>query len=132
MGALASSPTALSQSDAKRRRRARSSLRVLLIDGHPRGDSLGGALADTLHRAAASRFQKCRLPRLRDLEFDPRAHVLHAINGGGQNMSRACLTGALVGAQAGLSAIPPRFIEGPRGGPKIVALAQRVAAGPSI
>ncbi len=38
--------------------------------------------------------------------------VLHAINGGGQNMSRACLTGALVGAQVGLSRIPRRFIEG--------------------
>lgn len=38
--------------------------------------------------------------------------VLHAINGGGQNMSRACLTGALVGAQMGLSQIPSRFIEG--------------------
>ncbi len=25
--------------------------------------------------------------------------VLHALNGGGQNMSRACLTGALLGAQ---------------------------------
>jgi hypothetical protein len=28
--------------------------------------------------------------------------VLHALNGGGQNMSRACLTGALAGAQVGL------------------------------
>lgn len=37
--------------------------------------------------------------------------VLHAINGGGQNMSRACLAGALVGAQAGLSGIP-RVIDG--------------------
>ena len=32
--------------------------------------------------------------------------VLHALNGGGQNMSRACLAGALVGAQAGLKGIP--------------------------
>ena len=54
--------------------------------------------------------------------------VLHAINGGGQNMSRACLTGALVGAQAGLSAIPARFIERLAGGEEIVALAQNVAA----
>jgi hypothetical protein len=35
---------------------------------------------------------------------DFEAAVFHAINGGGQNMSRACLTGALVGAQVGLSA----------------------------
>ena len=54
--------------------------------------------------------------------------VLHAINGGGQNMSRACLTGALVGAQCGLSAIPQRFIDGLRDGEEIAALAKTVAA----
>jgi ADP-ribosylglycohydrolase len=54
--------------------------------------------------------------------------VLHAINGGGQNMSRACLTGALVGAQAGLSAIPPRFISGLANGEEIVALARKIAS----
>jgi ADP-ribosylglycohydrolase len=54
--------------------------------------------------------------------------VLHAINGGGQNMSRACLTGALVGAQVGLRGIPSRLIDGLADGKKIVALAQKVAA----
>ena len=54
--------------------------------------------------------------------------VLHAINGGGQNMSRACLTGALVGAQVGLSGIPGRFIDGLADGQEIFALAQKVAA----
>ncbi len=38
--------------------------------------------------------------------------VLHAINGGGQNQVRALLTGALIGAQVGLSNIPKRFING--------------------
>lgn len=38
--------------------------------------------------------------------------VIQAINGGGQNMSRAMLTGALVGAQTGLDGIPDRWIEG--------------------
>jgi len=38
--------------------------------------------------------------------------VLHAINGGGQNQARAILTGALVGAQVGLSGIPQRFLGG--------------------
>lgn len=38
--------------------------------------------------------------------------VLHAINGGGQNMARAMLTGALTGAMVGLSGIPKRFIDG--------------------
>jgi hypothetical protein len=37
--------------------------------------------------------------------------VLHAINGGGQNQARAILTGALVGAQVGLTAIPKRSRE---------------------
>lgn len=57
--------------------------------------------------------------------------VLHAINGGGQNMSRACLTGALVGAQVGLRGIPARFIDGLIDGQEIIALAQKVAALPS-
>lgn len=38
--------------------------------------------------------------------------VLHAVNGGGENQARAVLTGALVGAQTGLSGIPRRFLEG--------------------
>jgi ADP-ribosylglycohydrolase len=38
--------------------------------------------------------------------------VLHAVNGGGQNMARAMLTGALVGAQVGIQGIPQRFIDG--------------------
>lgn len=38
--------------------------------------------------------------------------VLHAINGGGQNQVRAILTGALTGAQVGLSGIPERFFDG--------------------
>ncbi|MGD8292420.1 MAG: ADP-ribosylglycohydrolase family protein [Desulfosarcina sp.] len=38
--------------------------------------------------------------------------VLHAINGGGQNQARAILTGALTGAQVGLSGIPQRYLDG--------------------
>ena len=38
--------------------------------------------------------------------------VLNAVNGGGQNQARAILTGALVGAQVGLSGIPERFLNG--------------------
>ncbi|QJB56646.1 ADP-ribosylglycohydrolase family protein [Pseudodesulfovibrio sp. zrk46] len=38
--------------------------------------------------------------------------VLHSLNGGGQNLARTMLTGALAGAQVGLSGIPERFIEG--------------------
>ncbi len=53
--------------------------------------------------------------------------VLHALNGGGQNMARACLTGALVGAQVGLSGIPTRFLDGLENGAELVALARRIA-----
>jgi len=49
--------------------------------------------------------------------------VLHAVNGGGQNQARAILTGALVGAQVGLSGIPKRFLEGLQNGAELTALA---------
>jgi ADP-ribosylglycohydrolase len=57
---------------------------------------------------------------------DFEAAVLHAINGGGQNMSRAMLTGALVGAQVGLGGIPQRFIDGLEGGQELLALADKL------
>ena len=63
--------------------------------------------------------------RFRD---DFEAAVLHAVNGGGQNLARAMLTGALVGAQVGLSGIPARFINGLAGGPARVELARQLAA----
>lgn len=52
--------------------------------------------------------------------------VLHALNGGGQNMSRTMLTGALVGAQVGLSGIPQRFIDGLEHGQELLALAKKL------
>ena len=52
--------------------------------------------------------------------------VLHAINGGGQNQSRAILTGALVGAQVGLSGIPQHFLEGLENSAELVALARKL------
>jgi ADP-ribosylglycohydrolase len=54
--------------------------------------------------------------------------VLHAVNGGGQNQARAILTGALTGAQTGLSAIPNRFIEGLENGVKLRNLAGKLAS----
>jgi len=53
--------------------------------------------------------------------------VLHAVNGGGQNLARAMLTGALVGAQAGLSGIPRRFLDGLEDAEGLLALAGRIA-----
>ena len=45
-------------------------------------------------------------------EDDFELPVLSAINGGGNNMARASLTGALCGAQVGIRGIPERFITG--------------------
>ena len=42
-------------------------------------------------------------------------------------MSRAMLTGALVGAQVGLSGIPSRFIDGLENGSELVKLSQSLA-----
>ncbi len=54
--------------------------------------------------------------------------VLHAVNGGGQNLSRAMLTGALMGAQVGLAGIPERFVRGLRGSERYLAMARELAA----
>ena len=58
----------------------------------------------------------CQLPAAYYLaarfEDDFESAVLHAINGGGQNMSRAMLAGILVGARCGISGIPKRLLEG--------------------
>ena len=53
--------------------------------------------------------------------------VLHAVNGGGHNVARASLTGALSGAMVGLSGIPLRFIEGLKHHERYLDLAQQVA-----
>ncbi len=52
--------------------------------------------------------------------------VLHAINGGGQNQVRAMLTGALIGAQVGLSKIPKRFIDGLKEKDSLLMLAKKL------
>ncbi|MFT6625187.1 MAG: ADP-ribosylglycohydrolase [Cycloclasticus sp.] len=54
--------------------------------------------------------------------------VLHAINGGGQNMARAMLTGALVGAQVGIEGIPRRFIDGLENSTELLERAEKLAA----
>ena len=59
---------------------------------------------------------------------DFEAAVLHAINGGGQNMARAMLTGALTGAQVGLSGIPQRFIDGLENAGELQQRAEQVAS----
>lgn len=53
--------------------------------------------------------------------------VLAAINGGGNNMARASLTGGLSGAVVGLSGIPDRLIKGLNDHERLLKLAERVA-----
>jgi len=74
------------------------------------------------HQLPAAYYLAARFPA------DFEAAVLHAVNGGGQNQARAILTGALVGAQAGLSGIPQRFVDGLENGASWCALARRLAA----
>ena len=52
--------------------------------------------------------------------------VLTAVNSGGNNMARATLTGALLGARVGLAGIPGRFIEGLVDGRRYTELARRI------
>lgn len=54
--------------------------------------------------------------------------VLHAVNGGGQNQVRAILTGALTGAQVGMSGIPERFLEGLEKADELQSLAETLAS----
>lgn len=54
--------------------------------------------------------------------------VLTAVNGGGNNMARACLTGALSGAQVGIQGIPKRFVDGLVDKEEILANAEKVGS----
>jgi ADP-ribosylglycohydrolase len=53
--------------------------------------------------------------------------VLSAINGGGNNMARASLTGALAGAQVGLGGIPQRYIRGLADSERLLEMAVKIA-----
>jgi ADP-ribosyl-[dinitrogen reductase] hydrolase len=61
-------------------------------------------------------------------ENDFEMAVLSAINGGGNNMARAALTGALSGAIVGFSGIPKRFVEGLSDHKRLVSLAELIAS----
>src|SRR5688500_2539755 len=74
------------------------------------------------HQLPAAYYLAARFPR------DFESAVLHAVNGGGQNQARAILTGALVGAQTGMSNIPRRFLDGLEEGETLGRLAMDLAA----
>lgn len=60
-------------------------------------------------------------------ENDFELPVLSAVNGGGNNMARASLTGALAGVQVGIRGIPQRFIEGLADSERLLEMSERVA-----
>lgn len=72
------------------------------------------------HQLPAAYYLAARFPD------DFEQAVLHAINGGGQNQARAILTGALVGAQVGLAAMPLRFLDGLENSAELMALARQL------
>ncbi len=53
--------------------------------------------------------------------------VLSAVNGGGNNMARAALTGGMSGAMNGLSGIPERFVTGLKDHERLLKLAEKIA-----
>lgn len=55
--------------------------------------------------------------------------VMSALNGGGNNMARASLTGALMGAQAGISRIPEYLIQGLRDHERLLDMAKKITEG---
>ena len=73
------------------------------------------------HQFPAAYYLAARFPH------DFESAVLHAVNGGGQNQARAILTGALAGAQTGLSGIPKRFLDGLENNQELLELANRLA-----
>jgi len=74
------------------------------------------------HQLPAAYYLTARFPD------DFESAVLHAINGGGQNQARAILTGALDGAQVGLSGIPARFLDGLEKGKVLIELAKQLSS----
>ena len=108
---------------------------LLRIDAREASEMAAGATAQYVNAKA----NYDRLKNLHQQKFisaaaldkakaDFEAAVLHAVNGGGQNLARAMLTGALVGGQVGLSGIPARFIDGLEGSAARVELARQLAA----
>jgi len=55
--------------------------------------------------------------------------VMSALNGGGNNMARAALTGALAGAQVGLTGIPEHLVKGLSDHDRLLDMAEKITAG---
>ena len=80
-----------------------------------------GTDCQVMHLLPAAYYLLYRFPR------DFTMATLSASNGGGNNMARAALTGALAGAANGISQIPERFIHDLRDGTDLLAQAKKIA-----
>ena len=81
------------------------------------------------HSSALSDLQMFAKKRIAAHRYpnDFEAGILAAVNGGGNNMARATLTGALLGAMNGLSGIPERFITGLENSEHLLEVAEIVS-----
>jgi ADP-ribosylglycohydrolase len=94
-----------------------------------------GLTIDPPHLIAKVYGQHCEIQQLLPSAYffihrypdDFKSAVLAAINGGGNNMARATLTGGMSGAMVGLSGIPERFIKGLNNHEHLLQLAEIVA-----
>ena len=93
---------------------------AIRIDPAAKVALLYGLPCAVYHQFPAAYYLAARFPD------DFESAVLHAINGGGQNMARAMLTGALSGAMVGLSGIPPRLVDGLTRSKPLLALTNQV------
>ena len=80
-----------------------------------------GTDCQVMHLLPAAYYLLYRYPK--DFELA----TLSASNGGGNNMARAALAGALAGAANGISRIPKRFIDDLRDGTDLQAQAEKIA-----
>ena len=93
---------------------------AIRIEPASRAALLYGLPCAVYHQFPAAYYLAARFPD------DFESVVLHAINGGGQNLARAMLAGALSGAMVGLSGIPRRFIDGLERSESLLKLAEKL------
>ena len=90
---------------------------------HPKYVShIFGMDCQVMHLLPAAYYLMYRFPN------DFAMATLSASNGGGNNMARAALTGAIAGAVNGISDIPGRLLQGLRHGERLENLAREIAS----
>jgi hypothetical protein len=99
----------------------RDSLRLYNLPG------MVGSIRRTLQHELDFSREARHMKIARNLMADLSGIHIPRVNGGGNNMARASLTGALAGAQVGLSGIPQRFIDGLADGERLLEMALKAA-----